>query len=34
MSWISNREDDMIQENHLDKDRRIVKVARRKFRGQ
>ena len=34
MAWIGDRQDGMIQENHLDTDRGIVKVAERKFPGQ
>ena len=34
MAWIGDRQDGMIQDNHLDTDRGIVKVAERKFPGQ
>ena len=34
MACIGDRQDGMIQENRLDTDRGIVKVAERKFPGQ
>ena len=34
MAWIGDKQDGMIQENHLDTDSGIVKVAERKFPGQ
>ena len=34
MAWIGDRQDGMIQENCLDTDRGIVKVAERKFPGR